>query len=79
MTSEGNSALLPANVDQRLQLQQGLMNFQLENFQFGLASGNYEILRKKINCFPWEQSLSVYYLPCLFMYMYDVQTKYFLH
>ena len=28
-----NSALLPANVDRRLPLQQGLMNFQLQNFQ----------------------------------------------
>ena len=33
MTSEGNSALLPANVDQRPPLQLGLMNFQLQNFQ----------------------------------------------
>ena len=33
MTSEGNSALLPANVDQPLPLQRGLMNFQLQNFQ----------------------------------------------
>ena len=32
MTSEGNSALLPANVDQRPPLQRGLMNFQLQNF-----------------------------------------------
>ena len=33
MASEGNSALLPANVDRRPPLQQGLMNFQLQNFQ----------------------------------------------
>ena len=82
MISEGNSALLPVNVDRRLPLQQRLMNFQLQNFHFGSASGNYEILGKQIiNCFPWDQSLSVYYLLCLFMYMYmyDVQTKYFLH
>ena len=31
MTSEGNSALLPANVDRRPPLQRGLMNFQLYN------------------------------------------------
>ena len=31
MTSEGNSALLPANVDRRPPLQRGLMNFQLSN------------------------------------------------
>ena len=31
MTSEGNSALLPANVDWRPPLQRGLMNFQLNN------------------------------------------------
>ena len=29
MTSEGHSALLPANVDRRPLLQRGLMNFQL--------------------------------------------------
>ena len=33
MMLEGNSAMLPANVDQWLPLQQGLMNFQLQNFQ----------------------------------------------
>ena len=33
MTSEGNTALLPANVDQRLPLQQGLGYFQCQNFQ----------------------------------------------
>ena len=33
MTSEGNSALLPANVDRRLPLQRGSINFQLQNFQ----------------------------------------------
>ena len=33
MTSVGNSALLPANVDRRVPLQRGLMNFQLQNFQ----------------------------------------------
>ena len=33
MTSEGNRALLPANVDRRPPLQRGLMNFQLQKFQ----------------------------------------------
>ena len=33
MTSEGNSALLPANVDRRPPLQRGLMNFQLYNLK----------------------------------------------
>ena len=33
MTSEGNSALLPANVDRRRPQQRGLMNFKLHNFQ----------------------------------------------
>ena len=33
MMPEGNSALLPVNVDQWPSLQQGLMNFQLQNFQ----------------------------------------------
>ena len=33
MTSEGHSALLPANVDRWPLLQRGLMNFQLQFFQ----------------------------------------------
>ena len=33
MTSEGNSALLPANIDRRLPLRGGLRNFQLLNYQ----------------------------------------------
>ena len=33
LTSEGNSALLPANVDRRRPLERGLMNFQLQTFQ----------------------------------------------
>ena len=52
MISEGNSALLPVNVDRRLPLQQRLMNFQLQNFHFGSASGNYEILGKQNELFP---------------------------
>ena len=58
MTSEGNSALLPANVDQQPPLQLGLMNFQLYNksrismFSFGFASGNIEILGKQNWLFP---------------------------
>ena len=33
MTSEGNRALLPVDVDRPPPLQRGLMNFQLQNFQ----------------------------------------------
>ena len=44
MTSEGNSALLPANVDRRSQLQLGLMNFQLYNKPLSLG--------KQSICFP---------------------------
>ena len=33
MTSKGNSALLPSNVDRRPPWRRGLMNFQLQNFQ----------------------------------------------
>ena len=59
MTSEGNSTLLPANVDQRPPLTDDRPRISmfplappLETLRF---SGN------KINCFPWDQSLSVYY------------------
>ena len=63
MTSEGKSALLPANVDRRPPLQRGLMNFQLQNFQLHKkllkdwslgASGNTEIRGKKNQLFPSE-------------------------
>ena len=46
--SKGNSAMCPANVDQRPPLQRGLLNFQSQNFQ-GSASGNIAILDKE-NC-----------------------------
>ena len=64
MTSEGNSALLPANVDWRLPLQRGLMNFQLQNFQ---------LYNKSLNDWSWKrlilsQSLCVYY----YHYCYSV-------
>ena len=49
MTSEGNSALLPANVDLRPPLQQGLINFQLYNKSLkDCHSGNSQF------CFPQE-------------------------
>ena len=68
MTSEGNSALLSANVDQLPPLQRGVMTFQLWNY-FQLYnssdSGN------KINCFPRDQSLRVYY------YTHNCTTKAF--
>ena len=51
MTSEDNSALLPANVDRQPPLQRGLMNFQIiwrlvprEKVNF---AGNIEILGKQ--------------------------------
>ena len=62
MTSQGNSAVLPANVDRRPPLQQGLMNFQLQNFQQYNKSLKDGSLGNKINCFPRDQSLSVYCL-----------------
>ena len=68
MTSEGNSVLLSANVDQLPPLQRGVMTFQLWNY-FQLYnssdSGN------KINCFPRDQSLRVYY------YTHNCTTKAF--
>ena len=68
MTSEGNSALLPANVDQLPLLQRDVMTFQLRNY-FQLYnssdSGN------KINFFPKDQSLRVYY------YTHNFTTKAF--
>ena len=82
MISEGDSALLPVNVDRRLPLQQ--RQVWISSFKISISAQPQETMRfsgSKINCFPWDQSLSVYYLPCLFMYMYmyDVQTKYFFH
>ena len=66
MTSEGNSALLPANVDRRPPLLLPLLVFlfvlynkSLNDWSLGkqfilFLSGN------KMNCFPRDQSLSVY-------------------
>ena len=49
MTSVGNSALLPANVDQQPPLQRGLIiNFQLQNLQLY----NKSLKDWSINCFP---------------------------
>ena len=58
MTSEGKSALLPANADRRrLQLQQGLMNFRLQNFQLYKKSslgplGNSLFCFRRFSMFP---------------------------
>ena len=56
MTSEGNSTLLPANVDQQPPLQRGFMNFQLYNKSLEDWS-----LRETVNfaslksqCFHWH-------------------------
>ena len=62
MTSEGNSALEPVNVDRRPQLQRGLMkqitgpSGKVNFVSLGSAS---RFSLNKINCFPWDQSLSV--------------------
>ena len=71
MTSEGNSALLHANVDWRPPFQRGFMNFLLYNKslkdrslrkQLILFPSNLNVSqKKKINCFPRDQSLSDYY------------------
>ena len=64
MTSECNSALLPANVDRWAPLQRGLMNFELQNFQLYNKSlkdwslGKQSICSPRISMFPeaelWE-------------------------
>ena len=51
MMSEGNSALLPANVDQRLPLQQGLGYFQRQNFQLYHKSLKDWSLRKQLHTY----------------------------
>ena len=51
MMSEGNSALLPANVDQRLPLQQGLGYFQHQNFQLYHKSLKDWSLRKQLHTY----------------------------
>ena len=52
--SEGNSALLPTNVDWRRPLQQSLMDFQLQNFQLYKSLIDW-ILRKQLILFPLSQ------------------------
>ena len=52
MALEGNSALLPANVDRRPPLQWGLMNFQLQNFQLYNKSLKDCSLGKQNELFP---------------------------
>ena len=73
MTSEGNSALLPAIVNRRPPSQRGLINFQLYNktlqdwslgkqlilFPSNLNVSLSRFSGNKINCFSWEQSWSV--------------------
>ena len=49
--SEGNSALLPTNVDWRWLLQQNLMDFQLQNFQLYKSLKDW-ILGKQLILFP---------------------------
>ena len=52
MTSEGNSELLPANVDRRPPLQLGLMNFQVQNFRLYNKSLKDWSLGKQLILFP---------------------------
>ena len=61
MTSEGNSALLPADVDRPLPLQRGLMNFQLYNISLKDWS-----LWKQLILFPLNLNVSV--VKCLLFY-----------
>ena len=67
MTSEGKTALLPANVDQRPPLQRGLMNFQLyKKTRISMFSSvsprkTLRFQENKIVCFPLDQSLRIYY------------------
>ena len=49
--SEGNSALLPADVDQRLPLQQDLGYFQRQNFQLYHKSLKDWSLRKQLHTY----------------------------
>ena len=49
--SEGNSALLPSNVDWQRPLQQNLMDFQLQNFQLYKSLKDW-ILVKQLILFP---------------------------
>ena len=58
MTSQGNSALLPANVNWQPPLQPGFMNFQLYTVTIHLKTSPLE---NSCFCFPQDQSLSVYY------------------
>ena len=51
---EGNSALLPTNVDWRRPLQQSLMDFQLQNFQLYKSLIDW-ILGKQLILFPLKQ------------------------
>ena len=66
MTSEGNSALLPADVDRPLPLQRGLMNFQLQNFQLYNVSLKDWSLWKQLILFPLNLNVSV--IKCLLFY-----------
>ena len=66
MTSEGNSALLPADVDRPLPLQRGLMNFQLQNFQLYNISLKDWSLWKQLILFPLNLNVSV--IKCLLFY-----------
>ena len=52
MTSEGNSALLPANVDRRPPLQRGLMNFRLYHLRL-VPQETVNFVSLESQCFPW--------------------------
>ena len=60
MTSEGNNAMLPANVHRWPPLQRGLMNFQLQNFQLYNKSWlNDWSLGKQLILFPSNLNVSL--------------------
>ena len=65
MMSEGNSALLPANVGQRPLLQRGLMNFQPYNESLKDCSLRKQLILFESQCLSGinikDQSLNVYY------------------
>ena len=66
MTSVGNGALLPADVDRPPPLQRGLMNFQLQNFQLYYISLKDWSLWKQLILFPLNLNVSV--IKCLLCY-----------
>ena len=61
MTSAGNSAPLPANIDRRPPLQRGLMNFLLQNLQLYNKSFQDKSLGKQLALFPSDLQGNINY------------------